>query len=460
MRNSILFILINLILLPVICLAQEPKAIEPFNKVDRILILAPHPDDETIACGGVIQQALKAGATVKVAYLTNGDHNQIAFIVYEKRLTFRKGEFIHMGEIRRKEAIKAMKMLGVGEDNLIFLGYPDFGTFRIFSRYWQDCPPYKSFLTRISSVPYKNNPSYGAPYKGESILGDIKSLLIDYKPNKIFVSHPADTNVDHRALYLFLQTALGDLNNQLPQPKIYPYLVHCVGWPKPRHYHPKLSLQPPKSFMDNQINWAELDLNPGQIDKKYRAILCYKSQTESSAFYLLAFSRQNELFGDYPDIELNKQISTREQGVSFFGFSNMFSDSDDGVLGGLENLIEGKGQVSYAVVDNSLFIRIEKSKEFTRTFSLQLYLFGYSYKKPFASMPKIRLVTKNHKFKVFDGKKKIKADYISIDINSNILILKVPLEVLGNPDFILTSIKTYGGVLPFETIAFRKIYIK
>ena len=82
-------------------------ALEPFKKNERVLILAPHPDDEVIGCAGVIQQALKAGARVKVVYLTNGDHNELAFIVYEKRIVMRRGEFIHMGQIRQKEAIKA-----------------------------------------------------------------------------------------------------------------------------------------------------------------------------------------------------------------------------------------------------------------------------------------------------------------------------------------------------------------
>lgn len=460
MRKIFLLILTISVLCSGYCFAQELKSVEPFNKDDRILILSPHPDDETIACAGVIQQALKVGAGVRIVYLTNGDHNQIAFIVYEKRLTLRRGEFIHMGEVRRYEAIKAMKLLGVSESNLIFLGYPDFGTFAIFSRYWQNTLPYKSFLTRISAVPYKEDLSFGAPYRGESILSDIKDVLLSYKPNKIFVSHPADVNVDHRALYLFLQIALRDLNKELPQPKIYPYLIHCIGWPLPRHYHPELSLQPPRKFLDNQINWRKLDLSPKQLEKKYQAILCYKSQTESSAFYLLAFARKNELFGDYSDIDLSKQVSVREQGVSFFGFSDMFTDPDTGVLGGLENLIEGKGKVSYAVVDNSILIRIEKPKKLTRAFSLQLYLFGYNYKTSFALMPKIKIVTKNNKFRVFDGRKMIKTKGISVDFNSNILILKVPLEVLVDPDFILTSIKTYGGVLPFDTTAFRKIYIK
>ena len=116
MAKKLLFI--SLCLLSTIALAysvsfaqnkQPITELEPFKKDDRVLICSPHPDDETICCGGVIQQALAAGAKVKVVYLTNGDANELAFIVYEKRLTFKKGEFLHMGEVRMQEAIAATK---------------------------------------------------------------------------------------------------------------------------------------------------------------------------------------------------------------------------------------------------------------------------------------------------------------------------------------------------------------
>lgn len=440
--------------------ADEIKSIEPIKAEDRILIIAPHPDDEAIGCAGIIQQALQAGAKVRIVYITNGDHNQLAFIVYEKRLTLRTGEFIHMGRVRRAEAIKAMKLLGLNEDNLVFLGYPDFGTFTIFSKYWQSKKPFKSLLTRIASVPYKENLSFGASYKGENILNDLKNVLLSYHPNKIFVSHPADTNQDHRAAYLFLQIALRDLDKELLTPRVYTYLIHSVGWPMPRRYHPELALTPPKQFLDSEINWEQLNLAPEQLKKKYEAILCYESQTRSSAFYLTAFARKNELFGDYPDIKLEKQASLRESAVTFFGFSDMFVNSENGVNGTLESLIENKGQVSYAVVDNSILIRVEKERELNSRFGLLLHLFGYSYKTPFISMPKIRIITRHNRFKVFDASKMIKPDGISLEFSPHVLIFKIPLSILGDPEFILTCIKAHGGALPFDATGFRKIDIR
>jgi len=116
--------------------------LEPFKKNERILILAPHPDDESIACAGVIQKALGAGAQVRIVYLTNGDHNELAFIIYERRITLRQGEFVYLGKVRQKESLKAMKFLGLSEKDLVFLGYPDYGTFEIFCKYWQTGKPF------------------------------------------------------------------------------------------------------------------------------------------------------------------------------------------------------------------------------------------------------------------------------------------------------------------------------
>jgi len=441
--------------------ASEAIVIGPFKAEDRILILAPHPDDEAIGCAGIIQQALKTGAQVRVVYLTNGDHNEFAFIVYEKRITLRKGEFIHMGEVRRKEAIKAMKLLGLNENDLIFLGYPDFGTFTIFSKYWQDTKPYRGLLTRISAVPYKNDLSFGAPYKGESILKDLENVLLDYQPTKIFVSHPADVNVDHKAFYLFLKVALHGLEGIIPKPVVYPYLIHCVGWPLPRHYHPELGLEPPNKFLDSQINWQEFQLTAEQLNNKHKAILCYRSQTESSAFYLLSFARKNELFGDCPDIELGKKtIASKEKNVpELLGFTKLFTSLSN-ELEDFNDSAGDRGEVIYSVQDGSLVICINKNEKVNRRLSVMFYLFGYSYKMPFAKMPKMRIITLYNRCKVFDGNKLIKTKDIKINITTSGLVLTIPLEILGDPDYILTSLKAYTGTTPADTVGFREIRVR
>jgi len=86
-------LIVSCLFSPGMSCAADIQPLSEFTPTDRILILAPHPDDEAIGTAGVIQKALRAGAALKVVLFTNGDHNEWAFIVYEKRLTLRKKDF-------------------------------------------------------------------------------------------------------------------------------------------------------------------------------------------------------------------------------------------------------------------------------------------------------------------------------------------------------------------------------
>jgi LmbE family N-acetylglucosaminyl deacetylase len=88
-----------------------PYSVTDFSSKDALLI-APHPDDESLGCGGSIIKHIKAQSRVKVVFLTNGD----------------KGDFLgrfgkEYVETRRDSALKAMGALGVGDYE--FWGYGD-----------------------------------------------------------------------------------------------------------------------------------------------------------------------------------------------------------------------------------------------------------------------------------------------------------------------------------------------
>ena len=198
--------------------APAPPALDAFPAVtpaDRLLILAPHEDDEALAAGGLIQRARSVGAKVHVAYLTYGDHNQLAFIVYRKRPWLTPRINRNMGEVRRREAVQAMASLGVDSSGLTFLGYPDNGTLAIWRYHWGDAPPLRSVLTNTVSVPYRDAAAFGKEYKGENIAADVAAVLHAFRPTRVFVSHPADGNPDHRAFYLYLRLALRDLEGRI-----------------------------------------------------------------------------------------------------------------------------------------------------------------------------------------------------------------------------------------------------
>ena len=108
---------------------------------DRVLILAPHPDDEVLGCGGVVQQAVGLGLPVRIVFLTYGDFYEWSFLRYEGRPVLTPRGVEGMGEIRHGEAQAADARLGVPAADLTFLGYPDFGTLTIWERAWGEAPP-------------------------------------------------------------------------------------------------------------------------------------------------------------------------------------------------------------------------------------------------------------------------------------------------------------------------------
>jgi LmbE family N-acetylglucosaminyl deacetylase len=226
---------LTFVLLPAGCrtaVAAAPATAGPvaLQDSDRVLVLAPHPDDEVLGAGGVLREAARRGLPVRVVFLTHGDSNEWSFLAYRKRPVLTPAGALAMGAIRHQEALAAAAVLGVPAQDLIFLGYPDFGTLDIWRSHWGSRLPARGRLTRARAVPYANAFRPGAPYKGEAILADLETILRDFRPTQIFVSHPADHHPDHAALYLFTRVALWDLQREMAA-TVHPFLVHFPGWP-------------------------------------------------------------------------------------------------------------------------------------------------------------------------------------------------------------------------------------
>ncbi|MCX5709315.1 MAG: PIG-L family deacetylase [Candidatus Omnitrophica bacterium] len=449
------FISVTVLTSRVFAEVNDIPALEPFVKGERVLILAPHPDDEDIGCGGVIQRALKAGAQVKVTYLTCGDNNIFSIIFYNKpfflfRLLFlRNKDFVDLGHQRVHEAINAMKILGLNEKDLIFLGYPDHGTNQMFIYSWNHEKPYRSSFSGHSNVPYQESMGYKKEFTADNVIEDIKNVISSYKPDKIFVSSSSDVNGDHWAYYLYTMMSLADLNKEVPAPKIYPYLVHAPGWPLPRHYHPDLEIGPPLKFFGDVyplINWRQLKLTDEEIDKKYKAMLAYDSQVRVSSFYLMSFVRQNELFGDFPRIILKKQSSSR---------APVKQDKDIVFTSDMQ-------WTGYAVIDDCLWVKIRKPREIKQRLNVFFGIFGYRDDVSFAKMPNILVRIKYKRFSIFNATlgRYIDVDGASLDINPESVIFKIPLSALGDPKGFLFGLETPAEYLPLGCTAFRMISIE
>lgn len=414
--------------------ADSPGSLPEFTSGDKVLVLAPQPDDETIGAGGVIQKAVKAGAKVKVVLLTNGENNLFAFIVYKNHPFLGRKDFRRMGEVRRQESVKAMTMLGLTENDVISLGYPDRGTQEIMIHHWDQADPYRSGFAREEKVSYPEAMSPGASYSGESVLDDLKEILLDYKPNKIFVSHPADANRDHRALYLFLRVALWDLDGKISIPEIYPYFVHIARWPKPRGYKPTLKLMPPPVFSEGEVSWLTLSLTPEEIEKKYNAIKAYPSQIKYAPKLLISFARDNELFGDYPVVAVRQETPS---------------------AGTLRSRPVHKSALSYAREGSDLIVRLALKRRINKKLGVSLSLLPYKRGVRFSDMPKVEVKIGLRGLRVKDQVRDVALKGVRFTSRGKEIEFRVPLAVLGSPDYIMISAKTALKDLNVDEMAWR-----
>ncbi|MEU6401523.1 PIG-L family deacetylase [Streptomyces sp. NPDC046985] len=86
----------------------------------RVLVFSPHPDDEVIACGGTVARLAAEGAHVGVVFATDGAMSHSAVLGIHTDPTPAE-----VREIRRQEARMAGKALGLREESVRFLDYPD-----------------------------------------------------------------------------------------------------------------------------------------------------------------------------------------------------------------------------------------------------------------------------------------------------------------------------------------------
>ncbi len=105
-------------------------AMPALSAATRLLVVAPHPDDETIATGGLIQQVLAAGGAVRIVLLTHGDNNPWPQRWLERRWRIDAEARQRWGARRYAEMLKALGRLGLGHDALQSIGWPDMGVTR------------------------------------------------------------------------------------------------------------------------------------------------------------------------------------------------------------------------------------------------------------------------------------------------------------------------------------------
>jgi len=142
---------------------------------ESILIIAAHPDDEVLGCGGTIVRHIKDGDSVSVVFMADGvrsrNHDNISI------------------NSRNKHAMKACSIMGVSSP--IFLNFPD---------------------NKMDSIPLLD------------IVKSVENIINKVKPTIVYTHSSSDLNIDHRITYQAVMTACRPQSRMSVQ-KIYLFEV-------------------------------------------------------------------------------------------------------------------------------------------------------------------------------------------------------------------------------------------
>jgi len=154
------------------------------NASQSSMFFSPHPDDETLGCGGTIAKKCQAGESVTIVLMTDGSRSH-PDLIDENTLR----------NIRRREFITATNILGVDKNNLIMLDFQD------------------GELSR-----YKTN-----------AINVIEKLLKETNPDQIFVPYIGETPEDH---YTTTEIVLSAIKKTGGTHEIYEYPIwYWHQWP-------------------------------------------------------------------------------------------------------------------------------------------------------------------------------------------------------------------------------------
>ncbi len=129
------------------------------------IVFAPHPDDETLGCGGTIIKKKRFGAEIKIVFMTDGARSH-PHLISETELK----------SIRAREAVAASKVMGIAKDEVFFLEFED-----------------GELSNNIASAAEK-----------------VIKILSKYKPKEIYIPYyrDRDPNLDHIAANKIVRLAL------------------------------------------------------------------------------------------------------------------------------------------------------------------------------------------------------------------------------------------------------------
>jgi LmbE family N-acetylglucosaminyl deacetylase len=269
--------------------AEPLPRMPPPGEHDRLLVLAPHPDDESLCCAGLLQEAIAQGAAVGIVWITAGDGFELDALVVAHTVSPGSGTMQRLGKQRLREAHAAADGLGVPRASQYVLGYPDRGVQELLGPYHDRT--FRSRYTANTSVRYADAVSPEAPYNGADLERDFEQVIVDFRPTLVLAPAPQDLHPDHRATGELARRVLGRRDEM---GELRYWIIHARQWPRPLGLQPDLPLAPPAAAA--ALPWESLPLSAVERQRKLAALGEHRSQMEVMAPLMRAFVRSNEIF--------------------------------------------------------------------------------------------------------------------------------------------------------------------
>jgi LmbE family N-acetylglucosaminyl deacetylase len=185
------------------------------------LVIAPHPDDESLGCGGLIAEACAQGRPTRVVIVSDGSGSHPTSKKYPRG---------RLRALRESEARRAASALGLAPHHVLFLRLPD------------RCVP-------------------NAGRRADAAAQEIAALLAKIAARALFVTWRHDPHCDHQASYLIARAA----QRKLADAKLYEYSIWGAALP------PAMPVLPPRGGFRLAID--------RHLARKRRAIAAHRSQT-------------------------------------------------------------------------------------------------------------------------------------------------------------------------------------
>jgi len=191
-----------------------------FSSQQRVCIFAPHPDDEILGCGGLLQQFAANGNHIILVHVTHGTQSHPNSQIYSPA---------KLNTIRPQESLEALKVLGI--DHQVTIISLDLTDGEVFVQQAQ-------FYKKLAAI---------------------------IQPDDVLVTpFVHDGHPDHEATGQVVATFA-----KQQQLACYQVFIWAWHWAEPA---------------DNRIPWSraiKVDLSAEQLQRKTEAIACFKSQIES-----------------------------------------------------------------------------------------------------------------------------------------------------------------------------------